>query len=215
MSGDEVLQKAFREGIDIHRQTAAMIHNVSIEEVNSDMRRAAKTINFGLLYGMGQRKLARELGISQAEAKALIESYFERFPAIKSFSAKCVAKARSEGQARTLFGRFLALDGIHSKNKGISSEAERIAVNMPIQGTAADLIKRAMIAIHNRIQSRTDILMILQVHDELVFEVKSSALDEAIDLVQEEMENALPLKYRDKIKLGVELGHGKSWFDAH
>lgn len=215
MSGDRSLQKAFRDGIDIHRQTAAMIHNVDLTEVDSDMRRAAKTINFGLLYGMGQRKLARELGISQTEAKAMIEQYFAQFPSIKNFSAQCVAKAQRDGQASTLFGRFLALPGIHSKNKGISSEAERVAVNMPIQGTAADIIKRAMISIHLRISARPEIRMILQVHDELVFEVKKSYLDEAVKLVRFEMENALPEEYREQVRLGVEIGSGLSWYDAH
>jgi DNA polymerase I len=215
MSGDESLQKAFREGIDIHRQTAAMIHNLSLEEVTADMRRAAKTINFGLLYGMGQRKLSRELGISQADAKAMIEQYFARFPAIKNFSARCVAKAQTEEQAHTLFGRFLALPGIHSKNKGISSEAERVAVNMPIQGTAADIIKRAMIAIHARIKDRDDIAMILQVHDELVFEVEKETAEELSELIRTEMESALPDQYRDKITLGVDIGVGTNWFEAH
>ncbi|MDD2684211.1 MAG: DNA polymerase I [Candidatus Cloacimonetes bacterium] len=215
MSGDRVLQKAFREGIDIHRQTAAMIHNVDLKDVDSDMRRAAKTINFGLLYGMGQRKLARELGISQTDAKAMIERYFAQFPAIHEFTAHCVAKAQVNEQASTLFGRFLALPGIHSKNKGISSEAERVAVNMPIQGTAADIIKRAMISIHVLIRDKPEIRMILQVHDELVFEVKKSYKDEAIRLVRKEMENALPEEYRDQIHLGVDIGTGESWFDAH
>jgi len=215
MSGDESLQKAFRDGIDIHRQTAALIHNVPLEEVNSDMRRAAKTINFGLLYGMGQRKLARELGISQADAKALIENYFARFPAIRRYTAASVDKARATLQAYTLFGRFLALPGIESKNKGISSEAERVAVNMPIQGTAADIIKRAMIAIHELIKDNGQIKMILQVHDELVFEVKKSYLEEAAALVRREMENALPPQYRDQVSLSVDIGSGKSWFDAH
>jgi len=215
MSGDESLQKAFRDGIDIHRQTAALIHNVPLDEVNSDMRRAAKTINFGLLYGMGQRKLARELGIGLAEAKALIDNYFARFPAIRRYTAASVDKARATLQASTLFGRFLALPGIESKNKGISSEAERVAVNMPIQGTAADIIKRAMIAIHELIKDNGQIKMILQVHDELVFEVKKSYLEEAAAMVRREMENALPPQYRDQVSLSVDIGSGKSWFDAH
>lgn len=215
MSGDESLQKAFRDGIDIHRQTAALIHNVPLDEVNSDMRRAAKTINFGLLYGMGQRKLARELGIGLAEAKALIDNYFARFPAIRRYTAESVDKARATLHAYTLFGRFLALPGIDSKNKGISSEAERVAVNMPIQGTAADIIKRAMIAIHELIKDNSEIKMILQVHDELVFEVKKSYLKEAAALVRREMENALPRQYRDRVSLSVDIGSGKSWFDAH
>lgn len=215
MSGDSVLQKAFQDGIDIHKQTAAMIHNVALAEVNSDMRRAAKTINFGLLYGMGQRKLARELGITQSEAKAMIEHYFAQFPAIKNYTAESVARARIERQATTLFGRFLALPGINSRNQGISSEAERVAVNMPIQGTAADIIKRAMIRIQARIAEQPGLKMILQVHDELVFEVKKKDLPEATELIRSEMENALPEKYRKHVHLDVEIGYGKSWYDAH
>jgi DNA polymerase I len=215
MSGDEVLLKAFKEGIDIHKQTAAQINDVKLSEVTGDMRRAAKTINFGLMYGMGQRKLARELSISQSEAKAMIESYFAQFPAISTFKAECIAKARSEGRAQTIFGRTLELPGIHSKNKGTSSEAERVAVNMPIQGSAADLIKRAMISIHAQIGADPKIRMIMQVHDELVFEVHRDFATEAEKLVRSEMEKALPEKYRDQIRLAVEVGIGKNWYEAH
>lgn len=214
-SGDSILQKAFAEGVDIHRQTAAIIQQIPLEEVSADMRRAAKAVNFGLLYGMGARKLARDLELPMAQAKELMQNYFERFPSIKRFTEECIYKARQSEQASTLFGRFLALPGIHSKNKGISSEAERIAINMPIQGTAADLIKIAMNRIHARIKDREDILMILQVHDELVFEVKKSALGEAIELIRYEMENALPEKFQNKIRLGVDIGYGSSWYEAH
>lgn len=215
MSEDEVLLKAFQEGIDIHKQTAAQIYKIELSEVTAEMRRAAKTINFGLMYGMGQRKLARELKISQNEAKDMIENYFAQFPSISSFKAQCIAKARSEGRAQTIFGRVLDLPGIHSKNKGTSSEAERVAVNMPIQGSAADLIKAAMISIHARIQSDQRIRMIMQVHDELVFEVHKDFASAAEKLVRTEMENALPQKYRDQIQLAVDIGIGKNWYEAH
>ncbi|MDD3533663.1 MAG: DNA polymerase I, partial [Candidatus Cloacimonetes bacterium] len=215
MSEDEKLLEAFEHKIDIHKQTAAQINGVAISEVSADMRRAAKTINFGLMYGMGQRKLARELNISQSEAKTMIENYFAQFPAISNFKAECIAKARSTGRAETIFGRVLDLPGIHSKNKGTSSEAERIAVNMPIQGSAADIIKRAMLGIHARIQSEPKIRMIMQVHDELVFEVHNDYAQAAQKLVREEMEAALPKQYRQKIRLSVDIGIGKNWYEAH
>lgn len=215
MSGDEKLLEAFEQNIDIHKQTAAQINGVAVSEVSADMRRAAKTINFGLMYGMGQRKLARELSISQSEAKAMIENYFAQFPAISNFKAECIAKARSTGRAETLFGRVLDLPGIHSKNKGISSEAERIAVNMPIQGSAADIIKRAMLSIHAKIQDEPKIRMIMQVHDELVFEVHQDFAGATQKLVREEMEAALPEQYRQKIRLSVDIGIGENWYEAH
>jgi DNA polymerase-1 len=215
MSGDQVLIQAFKDGVDIHRQTAAQINGISIEEVSSDQRRAAKTINFGLLYGMGQRKLARELSISQTQAKTMIESYFAQFPSIRDYRASCIAQAKAEGQVRTMFGRVLELPGIFSKNKGIQSEAERVAVNMPIQGSAADLIKRAMLAIFRQIEHDGRIKMIMQVHDELVFEVQKDFIEEATALVKHAMENAMPEEHRKMVELAVDAGIGKNWYEAH
>lgn len=215
MSGDEMMLRSFQNKVDIHKQTAAQIRHVELDDVTPDMRRAAKTINFGLMYGMGQRKLAREIGISQTEAKDMIEQYFAQFPAISDFKARCIASAKAEGRARTIFGRILALPGIYSKNKGTSSEAERVAVNMPIQGSAADLIKRAMLSLDAKISSDNDIRMIMQVHDELVFEVHHSKLAKAQELIRTEMENALPNEYRQKISLDVDIGIGKDWYEAH
>ncbi|MDD4147198.1 MAG: DNA polymerase I, partial [Candidatus Cloacimonetes bacterium] len=215
MSGDQMLLQAFRDNVDIHRQTAAQIGGISVDAVSSEQRRAAKTINFGLLYGMGQRKLASELSISAAEAKAMIERYFAQFPSIREYRAACIAQAKAEGQVRTLFGRVLALPGIYSKNQGIRSEAERVAVNMPIQGSAADIIKRAMLSIHATIRDDERIKMIMQVHDELVFEVRKDYVEEAISLVQKEMEDAMPSDYRKIVRLAVDTGVGKNWFEAH
>ncbi len=215
MSKDELLIEAFRNNLDIHKRTAARIYAVPLEEVSSDQRRAAKTINFGILYGMGQRKLSRELGISLSEAKAIIESYFAQFPSIRSYINACIQKAHQEHYCETLFGRRLYLPNITSKNQGLKSEAERVSVNMPIQGSAADLIKIAMLDIHKRIEQRSDIRMILQVHDELVFEVHKSALDEARSLVQSCMENALPEAWRSVVELKTDLGVGHNWFEAH
>jgi DNA polymerase-1 len=215
MSRDEMLIEAFRNGLDIHKGTASRIYNVPLDEVTQDQRRAAKTINFGILYGMGQRKLARDLGISQSEAKSIIESYFAQFPSIRNFIAQCVAKAHQEHYCDTIFGRRLYLPNITSKNQGLKSEAERVAVNMPIQGSAADLIKLAMIDLHAKIANNPQINMILQVHDELVFEVHIDALEEAKRLVRTAMESALPLEYRKFVELKTDIGVGKNWFEAH
>ncbi len=215
MSKDEVLVEAFRQNQDIHKGMAARIYNVAVEDVSSDQRRAAKTINFGILYGMGQRKLSRELGISLSEAKAIIESYFAQFPSIRFFLNQCVLKAHQEHYCETLFGRRLYLPNITSKNQGLKSEAERVAVNMPIQGSAADLIKIAMLNVHAQINKRSDIQMILQVHDELVFEVHSSALAEAKNIVRSCMESALPEQWRSIVELKTDIGVGKNWFEAH
>jgi len=215
MSEDEVLIEAFKQDLDIHKRMAAKIFNVDIEKVTPDQRRAAKTINFGILYGMGQRKLSRELGISLNEAKDIIDGYYAQFPSIRNFINQCVNKARQQHYAETLFGRRLYLPNIDSKNQGLKSEAERIAVNMPIQGTAADLIKIAMLNIHKQIDKREDIKMILQVHDELLFEVQQEALEETKKTVKTCMESALPPKYAEKVHLKTDVGVGKNWFEAH
>ncbi|PKN78173.1 MAG: DNA polymerase I [Candidatus Cloacimonetes bacterium HGW-Cloacimonetes-1] len=215
MSRDEVLVTAFRNGVDIHRQMAALISGKDIAEVTTDERRQAKTINFGILYGMGQRKLSKDLGISQAEAKSLITNYFARFPSISDFLQSSVATARKMQYCETLFGRRLYLPFINSSGMRLKSESERVAVNMPIQGTAADIIKIAMIDINNRIRGLDWIRMILQVHDELVFEVQSSHLEEAKELVRTAMENALPEQYRSVVSLQTEIGVGANWYEAH
>lgn len=215
MSGDQVLIDSFKQDLDIHRQTAALITGKPLNDVTDEERRRAKVINFGLLYGMGQKKLSRELGISQEEAKKLIDEYFHRFPTIQAFINNCKAEARLHGFCQTLFGRKLYLKNINSSNQGLRAEAERVAVNMPIQGTAADLIKIAMIDIHKQIKDNPRIKMILQVHDELVFEVHKEFLLEAEKLVKKAMEEALPEKYSRIVTLKVDIGHGHSWFDAH
>ncbi|MFO8144680.1 MAG: DNA polymerase I, partial [Candidatus Syntrophosphaera sp.] len=215
MSGDEELIDAFSKDLDIHRQTAAMITGRELEKVTKEERRRAKTINFGLLYGMGQKKLSRELGISTEEAKVMIKKYFERFPSIQDYIEGQKRKARSERYCSTIFGRRLYLKNINSSNQGLRAEAERIAVNMPIQGSAADLIKIAMIDIHEKIHDEKKIRMILQVHDELVFEVHKDFLEKAEKLVRKAMEDALPEKHRKVVALKTDISHGKSWFEAH
>lgn len=214
-SRDEVLLDAFRDGLDIHRQTASIITGKPLQEVSAKDRYQAKTINFGLLYGMGQKKLSLELGISQPEAKAMIQNYFERFPSIQAYISHSKADAKLNLYAQTIFGRKLYLKNLNSSHPGLRSEAERVAVNMPIQGSAADLIKIAMIRIHEQVKDDPRIRMILQVHDELVFEVRRDYLDEAKDLVRREMEGALPEKWSSIVALKTDIGVGDSWFEAH
>lgn len=215
ISRDQVLLNAFKNGADIHRETAAQIHGITSDMVTSDMRRAAKTINFGLLYGMGQRKLAGELSITTKEAAQMIERYFARFPSVRHFQSSMVQMAREQGEVRTIFGRTLSLPDINSKNKKFSSDAERVAINMPIQGSAADLIKRAMLSLHQEFKGNDQLKMILQVHDELVFEVHKDYVDYASERIRYHMENALPEEYRGDISLSVDIAYGKSWFEAH
>jgi len=185
-----------------------------LEEVTGEERRQAKVINFGLLYGMGQVKLSRELGISQPEAKEIISHYFEQFESVRNFILHTHNLARQKHYCETLFGRRLYLPYISSSNQRLKSEAERVALNMPIQGTAADLIKLAMIDIYHQIKGEQDIMMVLQVHDELIFEVKTRSIDKALNIIKTSMSEALPKDYREKIKLEVEAGYGKSWFEA-
>ena len=214
-SRDAALLEAFKDGLDIHRQTASLITGKALEAVSSEERRRAKVINFGLLYGMGQKKLSRELGITPDEAKEMIKHYFERFPSISAYINDCKAEARLHRYSQTIFGRKLYLKNISSSNAGLRAEAERVAVNMPIQGTAADLIKIAMIAIHARIRDNDRVRMVLQVHDELVFEVRKDYLAEAEQLVRTEMEDALPEQYRQVVALRTEISSGANWFEAH
>ena len=214
-SRDATLIEAFANNLDIHRQTASLITGKPLSAVSSEERRRAKVINFGLLYGMGQKKLSRELGISLDEAKAMIKHYFERFPSISAYINDCKAEARLHRYSQTIFGRKLYLKNISSGNAGLRAEAERVAVNMPIQGTAADLIKLAMISIHARIKDDPRIRMVLQVHDELVFEVRRDFLAGAEKLVRAEMESALPEPYRQVVALKTEIASGASWFEAH
>lgn len=214
-SGDPNMLKAFRNGADIHAQTAHIIFNVPAEEVTSDQRRYAKIINFGLLYGMGAYRLSNELDTSRKEAEDFIQNYFSKFPTIKEYLANSVKQAKQKGYAETMFGRRLYLPELKSSNKMRVQEAERVATNMPIQGSAADIIKLAMISIHDRFRKMDGIDMLIQVHDELVFEVNKDKLEEAKNIITTEMENALPEKYREDITLTVEIGVGKNWFEAH
>ena len=211
LSGDKGLTTAFSEGKDIHRATAAEIFGLPLEQVSSEQRRSAKAINFGLIYGMSAFGLSRQLGIARGEAQQYMDLYFNRYPAVQTFMHDIQQKAKAQGYVETLFGRRLYLPDIHSANAMRRKGAERVAINAPMQGTAADIIKRAMIAIERKIAGDPDILMIMQVHDELVFEVHAEKSEEYARLIKSLMENAAKLT----VPLIVDVGIGDNWDEAH
>ncbi len=212
LSGDPGLTQAFQEGQDIHASTAAKIFDMDPGDVDREHRSQAKAINFGLLYGMGAQRLARETGLTVPEAKKFIERYFEAFPGVRKWIDRTLEDARENGYVQTLFGRRRNLPELTSKNPRMAAMAENVAVNTPVQGSAADIIKRAMIDLENRLTSENSpAQMLLQVHDELVLEVPKSHLDETIETVRDCMENAVELD----VPLVVDFGHGKNWLEAH
>jgi len=211
-SEDKHLIDAFNRGEDIHAATAAKIFKVPLEEVTSDMRRKAKTANFGIIYGISAFGLAERLTIPRKEAKAIIDGYFESFPGVKQFMDECIAKAKENNYVETLYGRKRNLSDINSKNGVVRGMAERNAINAPIQGTAADIIKQAMVNIQARFESEEIASkMILQVHDELNFDVLKSEEEQVKNIVKEEMENAIHLS----VPLDVDMGVGINWLQAH
>ncbi len=203
---------AFHANQDVHRATAAEVFGVPVEQVDANQRRAAKAINFGLMYGMSAFGLARQLGIGRGEAQEYIRRYFERYPGVASFMRTTREQAHRAGFVETLFGRRLYLNEIHSRNQGLRAGAERAAINAPMQGTAADIIKRAMIAVDAWLQKCDGAArMIMQVHDELVFEVRAERENELAASVRECMMAAAQLK----IPLVVDIGSGSNWDEAH
>lgn len=212
LSGDEHMIADFNAGHDIHAATAARIFHKSIEEVTRDERRKAKTANFGIIYGISAFGLSERLGIPRGEAKELIDSYFDTYPKVKEFMSTCIERAQERGYILTEFKRRRYLADINSRNATVRGYAERNAVNAPIQGTAADIIKVAMVAIDRRLrEERLDTKMILQVHDELNFSVPHRELDTVRQLVVEEMEHA----YSMRVPLLAECGSGTNWLEAH
>jgi DNA polymerase-1 len=210
---DETLTHAFQQGLDIHTATAAKLFDVPLESVDSSMRRKAKTVNFGIMYGQGAFGLARQLGISRTEGKEIIDQYFRQYERIKNYMESTIRTCEERGYVETLCGRRRYLPDIRSANANIKAAAERTAVNTPIQGSAADMIKIAMIRLHKEMARRNlRSLMMLQVHDELVFEVVPEELDEIKTLVKDTMEQALPL---GDVPVLVETGVGKNWDEAH
>ncbi|MBN2490586.1 MAG: DNA polymerase I [Planctomycetes bacterium] len=212
LSQDAALLEGFRAGEDIHRRTAALVFKVAPEDVTPALRSQAKAINFGILYGMGSQRLARETGIREPEARAFIDAYFERLPAVKAFLDGCVAQAEKDGFVTTLLRRRRNLPEIRSTDPRIKAQARNIAVNTPIQGTAADLIKVAMVNLHRRLQAAgLEAGILLQVHDELVLEAPDAEVEEVIALARREMEGA----FRLEVPLRVDVGVGSNWLEAH
>jgi len=214
LSGDEALREAFEAGKDVHRSTAALIFGESEDAITTEQRDWAKTVNFGIMYGMSPYGLARQLGIGNDEAFAFIDQYFETYPGVREYTGRAVDDAASTGYATTMLGRRRPITGLDSENAGQRTLAERVAVNTPIQGSAADLIKLAMLGVERRIATAgLPCDMVLQVHDELVFEVDEDAVDEASAIVSEEMENPEGLDL--DVPIVVNLASGRSWYEAH
>jgi len=212
ISKDENMLAAFRSGTDIHTATAAKVYGVEISEVSPDMRRNAKSVNFGIIYGVSAFGLSENLGISRTEAKGLIDNYFIQYPAIKQYMQDQVEFAKEHGYVQTMLGRKRWLKDINSSNAVVRGFAERNAINMPIQGTAADMIKLAMISIHKAMQSAGfQSKMILQVHDELIFDVYKPELEKLKPLIIEHMKNAMEID----VPIEAELGSGNNWLEAH
>lgn len=212
LSCDTHLISAFRNGEDVHSITAAKIFGIDLSDVTADQRRIAKTANFGIMYGISAFGLSQRLKIGRSEAKKIIEDYFANFPAISSYIEDTLTAARENGYVETIFGRRRYLPDINSRNATVRSLAERNAINAPIQGTSADIIKLAMINVSRRIQEEgLQSRMVLQIHDELVFDAVPQEIDMLQQIVREEMENVIELS----IPLTVECNYGKNWLEAH
>jgi DNA polymerase-1 len=217
LSGEENMIKAFQNGEDIHRSTAAKVFNVALEEVTKEQRSHAKTVNFGIIYGVSAFGLSNQTNLSRSESAALIDAYYKTYPRLKAYIQEQIDFARNNGYVQTVLGRRRYLKDINSANAVVRGGAERNAVNAPIQGSAADIIKIAMINIHKKLKEKNpdgsgwQSKMLLQVHDELVFDVHNSELEKIKPLIQQEMENAFQLT----VPLVVELGEGQNWLEAH
>ena len=210
LSDDKEMQEAFQKGEDIHASTAAKVFNVALEEVSREQRSQAKTVNFGIVYGVSAFGLSNQTNLNRKESKALIDAYYETYPQLKSYIRNQVDFARENGYVETILGRRRYLRDINSQNSIVRSAAERNAVNAPIQGSAADIIKIAMLRIHEKLKE-FDSQMLLQVHDELVFDAKKSELDALTNMIKTEMEQA----YKLQVPLVVDVGTGTNWLEAH
>jgi DNA polymerase-1 len=212
LSGDEGLLKAFHDQVDVHQATASEVFGVPYSDVDSDQRRAAKAINFGLMYGMSAFGLSRQLSIGRIEAQAYMDTYFMRYPGVQKYMEKTREKAREQGYVETLFGRRLYLPDINASNMQRRQGAERAAINAPMQGTAADIIKRAMISVDDWLQQKKpEAHLVMQVHDELVFEVREDQLEKLKQAVVSRMSAAAELD----VPLIVDTGSGLDWDTAH
>lgn len=211
LSGDQALLGAFNTGLDIHRATAAEIFDVALEDVLDEQRRHAKAVNFGLIYGMSAFGLSKQINVTRKQAQNYIDAYFDRYPGVKQYMDETREAARDQGYVETVFGRRLYLPDINSKNHNMRQYAERTAINAPMQGTAADIIKLAMIEVDDYVSSTPEVKMIMQVHDELVFEVQEAKMDNVIKQVKTAMESVCQLD----VPLLVEAGFGENWALAH
>jgi DNA polymerase-1 len=210
LSGDTEMQEAFQKGEDIHASTAAKVFGVSLSDVSREQRSQAKTVNFGIVYGVSAFGLSNQTNLNRSEAKALIDAYYETYPQLKTYIRQQVDFARENGYVETILGRRRYLKDINSQNSVVRGAAERNAVNAPIQGSAADIIKIAMLRIHEKIND-FESKMLLQVHDELVFDAKKSELDALTSMIKTEMEQA----YKLQVPLVVDVGTGMNWLEAH
>jgi DNA polymerase I len=211
LSQDEGLLDAFAGDKDIHQATAAEVFGTPLEQVTADQRRSAKAVNFGLIYGMSAFGLAAQLGIARGIAQEYIDLYFARYPGVKRYMEETRAQARERGYVETVFGRRLYLPDINARNKQFAQAAERAAINAPMQGTAADIIKRAMISVDQVCVDEPGARLIMQVHDELVLEVRADRATEVADMVREKMMGAADLR----VPLKVDVGTGPNWDEAH
>ena len=204
--------KSFQNNEDIHASTAAKVFNVALTDVTREQRSHAKTVNFGIIYGVSAFGLSNQTSLSRSESKDLIDAYYATYPTLRNFINEQIEKARELGYVQTISGRRRYLKDINSQNAVVRGAAERNAVNAPIQGSAADIIKIAMINIHKRMEKEGwKSKMLLQVHDELVFDVHNSELEKIKPMIKHEMENAFKLD----VPLEVEIGGGKNWLEAH
>jgi len=216
VAGEEALIEAFRDGQDIHAMTASQVFNVPIEGMDPMMRRNAKAINFGIIYGISAFGLANNLNIGRDEARDYIAAYFERYPAIKRYMEDTREEAKEAGHVDTIFGRRIHLRGIKDKNQAVRGFAERQAINAPIQGAAADIIKRAMIRVPDALAKHDfQSKMLLQVHDELLFEAPEGEVDNLIEVMRDVMENAAAPAVNMSVPLVADAGVGDTWNEAH
>ncbi|RMS36196.1 DNA polymerase I, partial [Pseudomonas coronafaciens pv. garcae] len=212
LARDEGLLHAFRNDLDVHRATAAEVFGVELEGVTHDMRRSAKAINFGLIYGMSAFGLAKQIGVDRKQSQAYVDRYFARYPGVLDYMERTRAQAAEQGFVETIFGRRLYLPDINAKNPSLRKGAERMAINAPMQGTAADIIKKAMVAVNGWLEeSGLDARVILQVHDELVLEVREDLVDQISEQIRPHMSGAAELA----VPLLVEVGVGNNWDEAH
>ena len=214
LSGDEAMIQAIKDDLDIHSATAARVYGVGIEDVTDEMRRNAKMVNFGIIYGISAFGLSQRLGIGRSEAAEIIETYFKQYPGIKGYMDRTIESATENGYVETISGRKCWIRNIDSKNATVRNGAERAAINAPVQGSAADMIKFAMINVRNLLdkeESKTK--MLLQVHDELLFDLHLSEQESLVPKIVRTMENAMPIPH--DIQCKVDTGTGSNWLEAH